>query len=90
MNIRGLRKTGSALHDIPVVDVFAGSPVIDAGNPDAPETGTVFVCTAGDARDETRPADGDADGAPICDIGALELQREAPLFADDLEGVLLR
>lgn len=90
LRIRGLRKTGSALHDIPVVDVFAGSPVIDAGNPDAPETGTVFVCTAGDARDETRPADGDADGAPICDIGALELQREAPLFADDLEGVLLR
>lgn len=90
LRIRGLRTTGSALHDIPVVDLFAGSPVIDTGNPDDPATGTVFVCTAGDARDETRPADGDADGVAVCDIGAHELQREASLFADDMEPVLLR
>lgn len=90
LRIRGLRATGSALHDIPVVDLLAGSAVIDSGNPDDPATGTVFVCTAGDARDETRPADGDADGVAVCDIGAHELQREASLFADDMEPVLLR
>lgn len=90
LRIRGLRTTGSALHDIPVIDLFAGSPAIDAGNPDAPGSGTVFVCTAGDARDETRPADGDADGSALCDIGAHELQHEASLFADDMEAPLLR
>ncbi|WP_306673638.1 right-handed parallel beta-helix repeat-containing protein [Tahibacter caeni] len=90
LRIRGLRTTGSALHDIAVVDVFAGSPVIDAGNPADPGSGGVFVCTAGDARDEMRPADGDADGAAVCDIGAHELQREASLFADDMESPLLR
>ncbi|MCQ4163909.1 choice-of-anchor Q domain-containing protein [Tahibacter harae] len=90
LRIRSLRATGSALHDIPVIDLFAGSPVIDAGNADAPGSGTVFVCTAGDARDEARPADGDADGSALCDIGAHELQREASLFADDMEAPLLR
>lgn len=90
LRIRGLRATGSALHDIPVVDLFAGSPVIDTGNPDGPAAGTVFVCTAGDARDEARPADGDADGVAVCDIGAHELQREASLFADGMEALLLR
>ncbi|TDR43983.1 hypothetical protein DFR29_106128 [Tahibacter aquaticus] len=90
LRIRGLRATGSALHNIPVVDLFAGSPVIDSGNPDDPAMGTVFVCTAGDARDETRPADGDADGVAVCDIGAHELQREASLFADGMEPLLLR
>ncbi len=90
LRIRGLRATGSALHDIPVVDLLAGSPAIDAGNPDTPGSGTVFVCTAGDARDESRPADGDADGVAICDIGAHELQREASLFADDMDPILLR
>ncbi|WP_313915003.1 right-handed parallel beta-helix repeat-containing protein [Tahibacter sp.] len=90
LRIRGLRATGSALHDIPVVDLFAGSPAIDSGNPDGPGAGTVFVCTAGDARDEARPADGDADGAAVCDIGAHELQREASLFADGMEPMLLR
>jgi hypothetical protein len=90
LRIRGLRATGSALHDIPVVDLFAGSPMIDSGNPDGPDAGTVFVCTAGDARDEARPADGDADGVEVCDIGAHELQREASLFADGMEAMLLR
>lgn len=90
LRIRSVRATGSSLHDIPVLDVFAGSPVIDAGNPADPGTGTAFVCTPGDARDEARPADGDADGTAICDIGALELQREASLFADDMETPLLR
>jgi hypothetical protein len=90
LRIRGLRATGSALHDIPVVDLFAGSPMIDSGNPDDPASGTVFVCTAGDARDETRPADADADGISVCDIGAHELQGEASLFADGMELLLLR
>lgn len=90
LRIRSLRTTGSNFHDIAVVDLFAGSPVIDAGNADAPGSGTAFVCTSGDARDESRPADGDADGIAVCDIGAHELQREASLFADDFEVPLLR
>lgn len=90
LRIRGLRATGSTLHDIPVVDLLAGSPMIDSGNPEAPAAGTVFVCTAGDARDEARPADGNADGVAVCDIGSHELQHEASLFADDMESMLLR
>lgn len=90
LRIRSLRATGSTLHDIPVIDLFAGSRAIDAGNPADPGSGTAFVCTSGDARDEARPADGDADGAAVCDIGAHELQQEASLFADDMEAPLLR
>ena len=90
LRIRGLRATGSALHDIPVVDLFADSIVIDGGNIDGAGSGAPHACAAGDARDEGRPADGDGDGLAACDIGALELQREASLFADDFQPVLLR
>lgn len=89
--IRGLRRTGSTYHDIPVVDFFAGARALDSGqNALPPGEDSPLACTAGDARDEDRPADGDADGIARCDIGALELQHEAPLFADDLEPMLLR
>lgn len=89
--IRGLRRTGSVYHDIPVVDFFAGARAVDGGQDAlAPGEDSPFACTAGDARDEDRPGDGDADGIDRCDIGALELQHEAPLFADDLEVMLLR
>ncbi|HUD43576.1 MAG TPA: hypothetical protein VMR06_16425 [Dokdonella sp.] len=89
--IRGLRRTGSTYHDIAVVDFFAGARAVDGGQDAiAPGADSPFACTAGDARDEDRPVDGDADGVDRCDIGALELQHEAPLFADDLEVILLR
>lgn len=89
--IRGLRRTGSVGNDTPVVDFYAGARSIDGGQAFvAPGDASPFACTAGDARDEDRPADGDADGTARCDIGALELQHEAPLFADDFDGALLR
>ncbi|MEM7139927.1 MAG: choice-of-anchor Q domain-containing protein [Actinomycetota bacterium] len=44
---------------------LAGSPAIDAA------TGT---CPATDQRGETRPRDGDGDGAATCDIGAVEVE----------------
>jgi hypothetical protein len=47
----------------------AGSPVIDAGNPGD--------CPATDQRGVARPADGDGDGAAVCDIGAVEIRDTA-------------
>lgn len=90
LRIRGLRTLDASAASMPVLDVFAGSPVIDAGNPDVPGADTAFACAAGDALDADRPADGDGDGIAQCDIGALELQREAPIFADNFEQLLLR
>lgn len=89
--IRALRRTDSQYHDTPVIELLAGSLAIDAGFGEVPP-GTVDgrACTAGDARDEDRPADGNADGLSVCDVGATELQREASLFADDMDPVLLR
>ena len=42
-----------------------GSPVIDAGNDG--------LCESIDQRGRIRPQDGDDDGSPVCDIGAVEL-----------------
>ncbi|MEO8010804.1 MAG: hypothetical protein ABI650_04085 [Dokdonella sp.] len=89
--IRGLRRTGSLGNDTPVVDFYAGARSIDGGHRVfAPGDPSPFACTSGDARDEDRPADGTGNGTSECDIGALELQHEAPLFADDFDGALLR
>ena len=44
----------------------AGSPAIDAGNPD-PAT-----CPSTDARGVARPIDGDGDGTSLCDMGSYE------------------
>jgi CSLREA domain-containing protein len=41
-----------------------GSPALDAGNP--------FGCSASDQRGYFRPVDGDKNGTPVCDIGAVE------------------
>ncbi len=41
-----------------------GSPALDAGSPAA--------CPALDERGQARPQDGDGDGTPACDIGAVE------------------
>lgn len=43
----------------------AGSPALDAASNDN--------CTATDARNEDRPADGDGDGTSTCDMGAYEV-----------------
>lgn len=90
LRIRGLRRTGSGYYDLPVVDLFAGSPAIDGGSATAPGTTAASSCAAEDSRGESRPRDGNADGVARCDVGALELQREASLFAEDFDSVLLR
>ncbi len=89
LRIRGLRVVGAAAASLPVIDLFAGSPALDAGDPTPPGDPTSGACTAGDALDQDRPADADADGNARCDIGAHELQHEASLFADDFEPMLL-
>lgn len=48
----------------------AGSPALDAGSP-APAGGT-GACAGTDQRGEARPGDGDGDGMPRCDVGAVE------------------
>lgn len=45
--------------------LLPGSPLLDAGD--------AAACPATDQRGFARPADGDGDGAPGCDIGAFEL-----------------
>ncbi len=50
----------------------AGSPALDAGNPDAPES-SAGACPATDQRGVSRPMDGDGNGVERCDIGAFEL-----------------
>ena len=88
--IRSLRRIDADPQSMPVLDLFADSPAIDNGNPDVPGADTPFTCSAGDARDNDRPMDGNADGEAYCDVGSHELQHEASLFADDYEEPLLR
>ena len=52
--------------------LLTGSPAIDHAN----NTG----CPKTDQRGNSRPADGDANGTAICDIGAFELNGIAPTF----------
>ncbi len=52
---------GPTMTHLPV----AGSPAIDNGDD--------VLCTELDQRSELRPEDGDDDGSPVCDIGAVEL-----------------
>lgn len=49
----------------------SGSPVIDAGNPDAPGS-SGWACPTIDQRGAARPTDGNSDGTARCDIGAVE------------------
>ena len=70
------------LGDIPNVDPMImalsdnGGPTLTHalmnGSP-AVETGNNAGCPAQDQRDTVRPQDGDDDGVPVCDIGALEM-----------------
>ena len=66
---------------LPVHVQAEGSPLIDAGTPGG-------GCEATDARGVVRPVDGDANGTPRCDIGAVEwtVSRDGDLiFADGFE-----
>lgn len=56
------------LSEWPDVDLHlqAGSPAIDAGDPD--------TCPETDVFGDPRPLDGDSDGDPSCDMGAIEQQ----------------
>ena len=53
---------------IPTHGLMPGSPAIDNGD-DA-------QCPATDAREVTRPYDGDGDSVPVCDIGAVEARHQ--------------
>ncbi|MFH0342943.1 MAG: choice-of-anchor Q domain-containing protein [Chromatiales bacterium] len=53
----------------PTHALLAGSPAIDAGNPDPAGNG---ACAEYDQRYLTRPKDGGFDGSAVCDIGAYE------------------
>lgn len=62
---------------MPTLVFDRASPVVDGGD-DA-------RCLSHDARGITRPQDGNGDGIPRCDAGAVE-HLEASLFADGFEG----
>lgn len=55
----------STFGTIPVHVPADRSPLVDTGDPGS-------TCERADARGAARPADGDADGTPRCDIGAVE------------------
>ena len=59
------------------IALLAGSPAIDAGNPNGCKDGEGKVLTV-DQRGEVRPQDGDRNGAQTCDIGAYEFQIDYP------------
>lgn len=79
--------SGSALTDNPRLRPLAGtggltkthslsigSAAIDAGNP-AGCSDASGNTLATDQRGKSRPADGDKDGTPVCDIGSVEFQK---------------
>ncbi len=88
--IRALRRPSGNPSGVPAVELFAGSPALDAGRALPADPPTAGDCTTLDVRGLARPQDADADGQARCDIGALETVGEAALFADDFESPLLR
>jgi hypothetical protein len=56
----------------PTHALLAGSPAIDAGNPNGCVDQTAIAMTE-DQRGDTRVVDGDGDGAAVCDIGSVEV-----------------
>lgn len=86
--IEALRDNGGSVE---TVSLFADSPALMAGNPDAPQNeGDLSRCPTLDARRLTRPTDSLALGYTRCDAGAWESNDEAPLFRHDFESVLWR
>jgi CSLREA domain-containing protein len=53
--------------------------------PAALDFGASAACTATDQRGLSRPQDGDGDGNPLCDIGAVELAPVPTLFGNGFE-----
>lgn len=88
--IRALRRPDGDPAGTPAVELFAGSPALDAGRTLPVEPPDAGDCTTSDVRGTPRPQDADADGQAACDIGALETIGEVSLFADDFEVPLLR
>ena len=70
---------------VPTVPPDSGNLAIDAGNPQPIGPGNAALCRQTDARGVSRPGDGDADGNPVCDIGAFEWAQEVPIFFDSFE-----
>lgn len=58
--------------------LLAGSPAIDAGDPNGCADADGGPLTS-DQRGAPRPFDGDADGVPVCDMGAVEFVPEPSL-----------
>lgn len=56
----------------PTHALLAGSPAIDAGNPNGCVDQTAIALTE-DQRGNIRVVDGDGDGAAVCDIGSVEV-----------------
>jgi hypothetical protein len=64
--------------------LLAGSPAIDAGSAEAPSDGDPAACAQTDLTGRARPQDGDLDGTPRCDIGAVEFTLPG-IFSDGFE-----
>jgi CSLREA domain-containing protein len=61
--------------------LLAGSPAIDAGNPNVPFAESFGqACEPFDARGVIRPQDNSDDGSLICDMGTFEAEGTAPAF----------
>ncbi len=71
----------------PVHDLPPGSPAIDAGSPEAPDS-SPGACPPEDQLFLPRPFDGDGDGNARCDIGAVETG-SVPVPALGATGLLL-
>lgn len=71
----------SAPGEVPTVSPKLGSSAIDNGGADS--------CAATDARGVIRPQDGNGNGVPECDIGAVEVNFDA-LFESNFESAIER